>query len=201
MLSLKRPNGEKWLQIKHTQTEGRWVVPSSDRPRHAGYICTSLQRVEMKKDIDFSKKLSPIPKEDESLVGNVSFNVLFHVRSEGKNNKAWAQWMNLIKRTTENQTLNCRCFFSYGHLCTFLLSFLKQTLASLSINVQLYIQYTWIIRHLIFLTWKIMNTCGGNDILNTLQVMSYIMHFMNSTLLHYYSKLQWQKLHCVHDKT
>lgn len=34
--------------------------------------------VEMKKDIDFSKKLSPIPKKDESLVGNVSFNVLFH---------------------------------------------------------------------------------------------------------------------------
>ncbi len=55
----------------------------------------------MKKDIDFSKKLSPIPKEDESLVGNVSFNVLFHVRSEGKNNKAWAQWMNLIKRTEQ----------------------------------------------------------------------------------------------------
>ncbi len=158
MLSLKRPNGEKWLRIKHTQTEGRWVVPSSDRPRHAGYICTSLQRVEMKKDIDFSKKLSPIPKEDESLVGNVSFNVLFHVRCEGKNNKALALWINLIKRTEEQKIKRwtLRCFFSYGHLCTFLLSFFffKQTFASLSINVQLCIQYTWIIRHLIFLTWN-----------------------------------------------
>ncbi len=124
MLSLKRPNGEKWLRIKHTQTEGRWVVPSSDRPRHAGYICTSLQRVEMKKDIDFSKKLSPIPKEDESHVGNVSFSVVFHVRCEGKNNKALALWINLIKRTEEQKIKRwtLRCFFSYGHLCTFLLS-------------------------------------------------------------------------------
>jgi len=61
--------------VWRTQTQRSGVVPASDGSRHACYIRTSLQTVEMKKDIDFSKKLSPIPQKDESLVGNESFNV------------------------------------------------------------------------------------------------------------------------------